>query len=113
MCHVHFSRSIFDWKTPRGYFLAFTFEIIAATYLNLQPAYLCSLGFGLCWLFYHLADDLKAALHSIKKYNKHDDKTETDFYGDVCKFIHFHAKIKQLSRLLNICVLSTNLIFFV
>lgn len=42
-----YTRSIFDWRTPYGYLFAFIFGFIGATYLTLQPTYLCSQGFGL------------------------------------------------------------------
>lgn len=89
--------SIFDWKTPRGYFIAFTFEFIVSIYLNLITLCVSCLGFGLGWLHYHFGGDLKVSLQSIKEYNKRDAKTETDFYRDVCKFIQLHAELKQLS----------------
>lgn len=98
--HSHFfsiQRSIFNWRTPYGYPFAIIFELIAATYMTLPTTYLCNLGFGLCSLFYTIADDLKIGLNSIKKCSKRHGKTEAKVYSDVCKFVRFHADIKQLS----------------
>lgn len=98
--HLRFRlrRFPFDWKTPRGYLIAFTLQYIACMFLFLFIACSLSTGIGVYMFIKCLTKDIKNGLNSINegaKINRDRVKISIKF-NDI---IHFHARSKQFSKI--------------
>ena len=91
------SREIFDWKTPTTYIFAFIFELIGGAYVLIVAAILLIHGIGSVLMSIAFLDDIRIDLKKLNKFKKLK-KTEAELYENLCEFIQFHSRIKQLSK---------------
>lgn len=69
-------RMPFDWRTPFGYLIAFSFQAVYCTYALHLTASILVLLFGNCFIMITLADELKEELGTLNESNKAAEKLE-------------------------------------
>lgn len=89
----------YDWKNPIGYLVALYLEWLYATYLFQYVACFVFLAFGVFMHAISFVEDMKRKLHSINEMAG-DENSHKCMYPKLSRFIHLHAKAKQLSEVI-------------
>lgn len=92
----HFQRLPFNWRTPIGYFVAFTLQCGGVYYLFMYVVINCGYFTGSVLTLIAFVNDAKQELKSINALGKIDGN-KTKIIKGFGKFIELHAQAKQLS----------------
>lgn len=88
----------FNWKSPKGYFIAVLLQMVVSLYPMCYLGTFSSLAVG-AFIFATLAlKELKSKLKSIKKRAK-SKQNQFELWTQFVKFYQLHTDLKQLSKL--------------
>lgn len=97
ICWIFSRRVPFEWRTPFGYFMAFSCEIPPICYILLNVAFFMSFSFGTGVLMIAFSDDIKAQLSVFNEYNRWK-KSEAETIQQFLELVEFHSIAKQLRK---------------
>lgn len=94
--NFEFRRYPFEWKTPQGYFIAFSLQyslVLCTAHIGI-----CNTGFitGSCWMLISLAKDIKEDIHMINE-KAQINTNRLELMGEFSQLLSYHSNVRQLS----------------
>ncbi|XP_055322149.1 putative odorant receptor 85d isoform X2 [Sitodiplosis mosellana] len=85
----------FDWRTPIGYLIIFTFECSAAYYTTHMAACCIGILVASCCIIFTFCNEINSEIHALDESNKAEEYS-VEPKKRVADMVEFHATAKQL-----------------